>query len=133
MKILVSNLDKKYAAMLFCSLPEERRKSESSVDDNDDALMDDVHSISSEATVTDNLHNILSHETHPDVEAQRAKIEIKAKMLLGGIGKVTKQKYFDDRDGRKDEPRKMKAKENDTNKFPIFDQKTVFKYPDVYR
>ena len=92
--------------MLFCSLPEERRKSESSVDDNDDALMDDVHSISSEATVTDNLHNILSHETHPDVEAQRAKIEMKAKMLLGGIGKVTKQKYFDDRDGRKDGPRR---------------------------
>jgi len=115
------------------SLPEERRKSDSSVDDNDDALMDDVHSISSEATVTDNIHNILSHETHPDVEAQRAKIEMKAKILLGGIGRVTKQKYFDDRDGRKDGPRNLRAKETEAHKFPIFDQKTVFKYPDVYR
>ena len=115
------------------SLPEERRKSDSSVDDNDDALMDDVHSISSEATVTDNIHNILSHETHPDVEAQRAKIEMKAKILLGGIGRVTKQKYFDDRDGRKDGPRNLRAKETEAHKFPIFDQKTLFKYPDVYR
>ena len=113
-------------------MPEERRKSDSSVD-NDDALMDDVHSISSEATVTDNIHNILSHEPHPDVEAQKAKIEMKAKMLLGGIGKVTKQKYYDNRDGRKDEPRIIKTKENESKKFPIFDQKTVFKYPDVYR
>ena len=97
---------------------------------NDDAIMDDVVSISSENTVTDNIPNIAANEIHPDVKAQRDKIERKANIMLENIGRVTKQKYFDDRDGRKDEEEKVRkpAQEKTMSKF---DQKSLYSYPDA--
>ena len=123
----------------FSFPPEERRLlSDSSLcyDDNDEALMDEcLHSISSEATVTDNIPNIVTSLNEPD---QRTKIEAKAARILDNYGNIPKQKYFDDRDGRKgekgqtletDDMKTMKTK----NRLPVFDQRVLFKYPDIYR
>lgn len=62
--------------------------------------MDDVHSIhsiSSEASLTDNIPNLVTSEHYPS-QMQR-KIENKSKKILESFGKmkITKQKYFDDR------------------------------------
>merc|ERR1712130_565557 len=81
------------------NLPEDQRGSNSSfADDDENSMMDDNHSISSEATVTDNIPNLISGELQPEVIDQRAKIERKAKNLIEMIGNVPKQKYFDNID-----------------------------------
>ena len=90
-----------------------------------------LHSISSEATVTDNIPNIVTSLNEPD---QRAKIEAKAARILDNYGNIPKQKYFDDRDGRKGDkcPSSETVKKTGSG-LPVFDQKVVFKYPDIYR
>ena len=98
-----------------------------------------LHSISSEATVTDNIPNIVTSLNEPD---QRTKIEAKAARILDNYGNIPKQKYFDDRDGRKGEKGIEREKgqtletDNDMktkNRLPVFDQRVLFKYPDIYR
>ena len=92
-----------------------------------------LHSISSEATVTDNIPNIVTSLTEPD-QSQRAKIEAKAARILDNYGNIPKQKYFDDRDGRKGEKCPSSETEKKTgSRLPVFDQRVVFKYPDIYR
>ena len=90
-----------------------------------------LHSISSEATVTDNIPNIVTSLNEPD---QRTKIEAKAARILDNYGNIPKQKYFDDRDGRKGEKGKLLETNMKTkNRLPVFDQRVLFKYPDIYR
>ena len=76
------------------SLP-EKGKSVSS--ENDEAVMDDIHSISSEASLTDNIPNLVTSELSPG--QLRRKIENKSKKILENFRKmkITKQKYYDDR------------------------------------
>lgn len=76
------------------SLP-EKGKSVSS--ENDEAFMDDIHSISSEASLTDNIPNLVSSE-HRAGQLQK-KIEKKSKNILENFVKmkITKQKYYDNR------------------------------------
>ena len=76
------------------SLP-EKGKSVSS--ENDEAVMDDIPSISSEASLTDNIPNLVTSELSPG-QLQR-KIENKSKKILENFRKmkITKQKYYDDR------------------------------------
>merc|ERR1711915_788658 len=102
--------------------------------------MDDNHSISSEATVTDNIPNLISGELQPEVIDQKAKIERKAKNLMEMIGNVPKQKYFDNRDGRKEfghgltsDKAVTQEEEKPSSKLPVFKQTAVFRYPDVLR
>lgn len=99
-------------------------------EDNDEAIMDDIVSISSENTVTDNIPTIAASEVHPDVKAQRDKIERKANILLENIGRVSKQKYFDNRDGRKEDDVRVRkpAQEKTMSKF---EQNSQYCYPDV--
>jgi len=103
--------EEKSKKTLSFSLP-EKEKSLSS--DNDDAEMDDIHSISSEASMTDNIQNLVTNEHIEDIEEQRRKIENKSKKILENYGKISKQKYFDDRDGRKSNEKKTKRIENST-------------------
>ena len=102
---------------------------------DDEAIIeeDDAPSITSEATVTDNIPNIINHETHPDVaEAQRKKIEEKAKKILDSIGHVCKQKYFDDKDGRQSsEKSKSGIEKQNQQKISKFEQDCLFTYPDL--
>ena len=103
------------------SLPESRRRSESS------CAEEEVVSISSEASATDNI---------PTLVTSLATIQHRAEQLLagGGAPAVPKQKYFDDRDGRKEKTVNIKetAGERKTG-WPTFEQKTLYKYPDIYR
>ena len=103
------------------SLPESRRRSESS------CAEEEVLSISSEASATDNI---------PTLVTSLATIQHRAEQLLagGGAPAVPKQKYFDDRDGRKEKTVNIKetAGERKTG-WPTFEQKTLYKYPDIYR
>jgi len=127
--------EKSKKSISFSFPPEERRLlSDSSLcyDDNDEALMDEcLHSISSEATVTDNIPNIVISLNEPD---QRTKIEAKAARILDNYGNIPKQKYFDDRDGRKGEKGQTLETDMKTkNRLPVFDQRVLFKYPDIYR
>ena len=84
-------------------------------------------SISSEASATDNI---------PTLVTSLATITHRAEQLLagGGAPAVPKQKYFDDRDGRKEKTvnNKETAGERKTG-WPTFEQKTLYKYPDIYR
>ena len=84
-------------------------------------------SISSEASATDNI---------PTLVTSLATIQHRAEQLLagGGAPAVPKQKYFDDRDGRKEKTvnNKETAGERKTG-WPTFEQKTLYKYPDIYR
>ena len=59
--------------------------------------MDDIHSISSEASLTDNIPNLVTNEHNNDEEEQQRKIDIKSKKIMENYGKIPKQKYFDDR------------------------------------
>ena len=74
------------------SLP-EKGKSVSS--ETDEAVMDDIHSISSEASLTDNIPNLVTSE-HDQLQS---KIENKSKKILENFKKmkITKQKYYDNR------------------------------------
>ena len=81
--------------ILWCNSVPEKEKSPSS--DNDEAEMEDIHSISSEASLTDNIPNLVTNEHNVDKEEQKRKIENKSKDILENLGKITKQKYFDDR------------------------------------
>jgi len=121
------------------NLPEDQRGSNSSfADEDENAMMDDNDSISSEATVTDNIPNLISGDLQPEIMDQKAKIERKAKKLIEMIGNVPKQKYFDDRDGRKDgvntrDKNRTQELEKPSSKLPVYNQKAVFRYPDVLR
>ena len=133
-KTSLNKISNKYLHHISFPPEEKRLLSDSSLgyDDNDEALMDEcLHSISSEATVTDNIPNIVTSLNEPD---QRAKIEAKAAKILDNYGNIPKQKYFDDRDGRKGEkcPSSETVKKTGSG-LPVFDQKVVFKYPDIYR
>ena len=86
--------EEKSKKTLSFSLP-GKEKSLSS--DNDEAEMDDIHSISSENSMTDNIQNLVNNEHIEVVEEQRRKIENKSKKILENYGKISKQKYFDDR------------------------------------
>ena len=86
--------EEKSKKTLSFSLP-GKEKSLSS--DNDEAEMDDIHSISSENSMTDNIQNLVNNEHIEAVEEQRRKIENKSKKILENYGKISKQKYFDDR------------------------------------
>ena len=65
--------------------------------ENDEAVMDDVHSISSEASLTDNIPNLVTSET--SLGQLQSKIESKSKKILENLArmKISKQKYYDDR------------------------------------
>jgi len=97
--------DEKSKKTISFSVP-EKNKSPSS--DDDEAEMDDIHSISSEASLTDNIPNLVTNEHNNDEEEQQRKIDIKSKKIMENYGKIPKQKYFDDRDGRKSNEMKSK-------------------------
>ena len=54
--------------------------------ENDEAVMDDVHSISSEASLTDNIPNLVTSET--SLGQLQSKIESKSKKILENFVKM---------------------------------------------
>ena len=88
--------DKNIEAVIFYNFSlADKGKSVSS--ENDEAVMDDVHSISSEASLTDNIPNLVTSET--SLGQLQSKIENKSKKILENFAKmkISKQKYYDDR------------------------------------
>ena len=65
--------------------------------ENDEAVMEDIHSISSEDSLTDNIPNLVTNEHSPG--QLLSKIENKSKNILENVKKmkITKQKYYDNR------------------------------------
>eukprot|EP00092_Neocalanus_flemingeri_P039208 GFUD01042678.1.p1 GENE.GFUD01042678.1~~GFUD01042678.1.p1 ORF type:complete len:441 (+),score=140.16 GFUD01042678.1:114-1325(+) len=125
----------------FC-LPEIPSALAESIDQDspsdDKALIDD-QSISSEATVSENLSNI--NEMQCEITDQRKKIELRAKNIEKSLGKISKQKYFSDQQEKKptkpEERTTTEKQKTPQTGWPTLKQKEVYAYPDytpsVYR
>ena len=109
----------------------------------DFAVIDDE---SSESNASEQIPNFEIHQEsqsiqkaiHPNCDGNsknelKAKIEKKAEKIEQSLGRISKQKYFSDRDTRSDDRAKVgrRARSADRSGFSKFQQSSQFCYPDL--
>ena len=85
------------------SLPDlETPKTNGTPSEADDiAVIEEEQSISSEATVTEIPENIMENKSELSAPTQKERIEVKCREIEKSLGKISKQKYFSNLDGKR--------------------------------